>query len=246
MIFFSRLLILFCFINTYSVNAFSSATEIKWKESIDFHKNQFKITDPYVKKIDNKGHGDDSFYGVRNLRVVLHGVLYRGGANNTNNKIKKRANSFPLQEHALINLCKNGFSKAIYLYDSQNQEMTKNVSCTDINNNKNTSEYVQLSAFKKEDMKEILKVIHEHIIAKNQKPIYAHCWNGWHASGLVAALSLIQFCHVSNSKALEYWIKNTDGHSTGYQKVKDQITNYKIQSELEIPKETAKLICPEI
>ena len=39
-----------------------------------------------------------------------------------------------------------------------------------------------------------------------------HCWNGWHASGYISALSLRQFCGVSGSDAVAYWIRNTDNN----------------------------------
>jgi hypothetical protein len=38
------------------------------------------------------------------------------------------------------------------------------------------------------------------------------CWNGWHASGYISALSLRQFCGVSKSNAVAYWIRNTDNN----------------------------------
>ena len=60
-----------------------------WIYNPDFHltpeyyKKRYVETDLMYKVVDNFGNGFDSLYGARNMRPILHGVAYRGGANNT-------------------------------------------------------------------------------------------------------------------------------------------------------------------
>ena len=63
-----------------------------------------------TKIVDNRGDGFDDLYGTRNLRPILHGVAYRGGANNYYHKTNKRKNNNPLPKDGLQNLCTEGFS----------------------------------------------------------------------------------------------------------------------------------------
>jgi hypothetical protein len=39
----------------------------------------------------------------------------------------------------------------------------------------------------------LLETIFAAIKDSEMGPIYMHCWNGWHASGYISALSLRQF-----------------------------------------------------
>lgn len=64
---------------------------------------------PSDKLVDNTGEGYDALYGTRNVRAVLNGVYYRGGANNYYNKHLKRKNSNPLPDEGLLHLCEEGF-----------------------------------------------------------------------------------------------------------------------------------------
>ena len=59
-------------------------------------------------------------------------------------------------------------------------------------------------------------------------PVYIHCWNGWHQSGLLSAITLIQFCDYSNKEAIAYWERCTDGNFKGFPKVRQRISEYKI------------------
>ena len=47
-----------------------------------YFKKRYKEEHLLKKIVDNKGDGFDSLYGTRNMRPILHGVAYRGGANN--------------------------------------------------------------------------------------------------------------------------------------------------------------------
>ncbi|MFN3454216.1 MAG: hypothetical protein ACK41T_04595 [Pseudobdellovibrio sp.] len=61
-----------------------------------------------------------------------------------------------------------------------------------------------------------------------------HCWNGWHASELVSALSLRQFCGMSALDALAYWNANADGNTQGYDGIKKRILNFKPLTQFQI------------
>jgi hypothetical protein len=209
------------------------------------YKAHFLLKDVFEKKVDNQGEGNASLYGVRNFRAVLDGVYYRGGANNVYNKLNKRDNHNPLQPAALTNLCKENFGTSIYFYTTNANSMQKNTSC-ESGNSKNSLNYVQISALNEKKQTEILKMIHDHIISLDTHPIYGHCWNGWHASGLMAALTLIQFCKISNEKALDYWMKNTDGNNKKFFSIKKRITDFRAVPELQIEEKYSREICPAL
>ncbi|AGH94897.1 hypothetical protein [Pseudobdellovibrio exovorus] len=228
-------------------NAASSPNDEKyqnWVESVRYYKKHFGLNDLSSKKVNNRGNGDQDLYGVRNFRVVLHGVYYRGGANNVYNKLQKRKNNNPLPNVALENLCKENFGTAFYFYTDNADQMQANTICeTTASKSKNNINYTQITAFKESNQIELLRKIHQHIVDMNTKPIYGHCWNGWHASGLIASLSLMQFCHYTNEQALNYWIKNTDKNDAGYKSVKKRISTFKRIPELEIDEKFRKEIC---
>src|SRR5690606_6357331 len=73
---------------------FDSLLAVEGKVDLDhtFYKKRYSETDLMYKITDNKGDGFDSLYGTRNLRPVLHGAAYRGGANNYFHKTDKRNN----------------------------------------------------------------------------------------------------------------------------------------------------------
>lgn len=190
---------------------------------------------------DNRGNGNDSFYGTRNMRVILHGVAYRGGANNVYNKYHKRDNQNPLPDEGLKNLCVNGFDYAVYLYSKNFKDAPKEMSAKV---NENELHYVQNSLSNDKDVAKMLKMVYDNINDKNAGPIYLHCWNGWHQSGLSAALLLKQFCNVSDEAAVNYWEKNADGAGKGYEHIKNRIRKFEPLKEYNISAEIRKEICP--
>lgn len=215
-----------------------------WVRSVNDYKKHYNLPDVYEKKVDNQGNGDEDLYGVRNFRAVLYGVYYRGGANNVYNKNLKRDNQNPLQKEALVNLCKENFSTSLYFYTTNASSMQLQTTCETADKNKNTLNYQQISALEPDNQIKILKMIHQHIVEMDTKPIYGHCWNGWHASGLIATLSLMQFCKFNNKEALNYWMKNTDNNNKKYFQIKKRISTFKRLPELEIDEKYSKVICP--
>lgn len=212
----------------------------------DRYKDYFKADNELMSKITtNNGNGYEGLYGTRNFRVVLHGVLYRGGANNYYHRENPRRNENPLPADGLDNLCREGFGKAIYLY---NVNFTPaQLQCEDRFGGANQLTYVQRSALGGWDIKkDILASIYQCTQGAGNCPIYTHCWNGWHASGFIAALALRQFCDFSGLEAVNYWIDGTDSvNNSNLPMIKKQIQEFSPYSEFKISEELKKRICPE-
>lgn len=211
----------------------------------DRYRERYGLEDVYMKLINNHGDGYDNLYGVRNFRVVLHGVLYRGGANNVWHRENPRDNRNPLQASALNNLCEEGFGEAIYLYSTNASEMPRGTSCSARANNQIT--YTQISALASEsNLDRILAKVHQRIQTPEMGPLFSHCWNGWHASGYVAATALRQFCNLSGEEAVAYWDRNTDGHNDDprYESIRRRIRNFQPRPEWLISDAEQAVICP--
>jgi hypothetical protein len=212
------------------------------------HRARYPLADASEKLVDNRGNGRDELYGVRNFRAVLNGVYYRGGANNVYNKHGKRKNSNPLTAQALENLCQEGFSQAVYLYSTNFSGAPKTVRCRDFRGNENVLNYAQLSplSYRREDQRELLTMIHDRVRDPRRGPVYDHCWNGWHASGFVAAITLRQFCGFSKEQAVAYWNKNTDGNNgSSYNRVRAQVAAFQPFADLTISDAERAALCPD-
>lgn len=163
----------------------------------------------------------EKYHGLREFKPVLDGVLYRGGGSGGKN---------PLKTESLEALCEDGFTDAAYLYPDnwKNQKLT--------NCRGNRVEYA-VHGFRGEGAVELLARIHE--VIKTGGKMFVHCWNGWHASGEIAAYSLIQFCDFSNEEADQYWKQNR-----GDKAVISRIKKFKKVPGLEITAEEKARICP--
>jgi hypothetical protein len=208
----------------------------------NYYHQQYGLSDPYQKRVDGRGNGYEPLYGVRNFREVLNGVLFRGGANNSHNRDGARDNRNPLPNNGLAGLCSAGFQTAIYLYGTNYSKAAPQISC-ESPRGKNTLQYLQLSFASKP--RQILEMIRAAILNPDSGPIYVHCWNGWHASGLVSALALRQFCGVSGEDAVRYWIRTTDGDSN-YPGHKQRIQSFVPYQDLIVDAETQQRICPQL
>lgn len=205
----------------------------------------FFITNNHLmdKIVNDHGNGYDTLYGVRNLRVVLHGYMYRGGANNSYNKYNKKSNSNPLQQMALDNLCKEGFSSAVYLYTTNFKSY--HTSCINRWGDPQSFDYIQISPFSQSGIKSVLTKVYDSITGKIIGPVYTHCWNGWHASGLVSALSLRQWCGFTGDEAVQYWVDGTDSPgNSNYPEHKATIKAYKVDPSMPIDDILKDKICP--
>lgn len=219
--------------------------------SIELHQDRYPLKDTNVKLVDNRGNGYEALYGTRNVRAVLNGVMYRGGANNAYNKYGTRANSNPLPTLGLTNLCKEGFANAVYLYTTNYSTAPKSLDCASNLSAlggpaKNHIDYKQLNASTASGIKAIFDLVYASIKDPARGPVYVHCWNGWHASGLSAALALRQFCGFSAAAAEAYWQLNTDGTAidSQYTNIRERIRTFVPLSGYTISAEMKKEICP--
>ena len=192
----------------------------------------------------NDGSGDSLFFGTRNMRMVLKNILYRGGANNFHLKPidPKKYNQNPLTLSAIDHLHQAGFEKAVYLYE-------KNFSTLYPNNRLDSLKrkgfiYECRPKWEYAEIQEFHKELYKKIMHPPYQPIYIHCWNGWHQSGLVSAVTLMQFCDLNPYQALAYWEENTDQNHKGFSAVKKKILLFEKNPNLLIPEETKKQICP--
>ncbi len=217
----------------------------KLEKDVAFYKGRYQMPDIYKKITGERGTGFEDLYGTRNMREVLAGVYYRGGGNNKYHRTSPRSNTNPLPADGLVNLCKDGFSKGIYFYETNYKTAKPVNNCIKRNSGEaQTLNYEQLTAFSIKDFRPFLQLIHDRIKGKLNGPIYGHCWNGWHASGLMAATALKQYCDFTDAQAEAYWIKNTDGNSKGYEGVVKKVRAFKKLAGLEVTPEEKALICP--
>jgi LysM repeat protein len=193
--------------------------------------------------IDNKGRGDDRFYGTRNFRVVLYDLVYRGGGNNIflKDTIPKYYLWNPMPSWGLKQLSEVGFDKAVYLY-SHNFEYWYPQERLDSLANEGF-EYIcrpKLDNYLDDYLKDVMDRANDTTTGA----MYIHCWNGWHQSGLLSAYTLMQFCDYSNYEALKYWETCTDGNYKGFSKVKSRIKGYKPSEKYYFTEEQQKKYCP--
>lgn len=220
----------------------SSGVEFRLSEEVNHFGLRYELETLNEKLVDGKGKGPSELYGTRNFRVVLPGVLYRGGANNTYLN-PPRSNTNPLPTVGLENLCEENFSTAVYLYSENFSRAPKTVSCKNSVHQANTLQYKQYAAAGENE--KILDLVYKRIKGKLSGPIYAHCWNGWHSSGLISGMALKQFCGWSNSQVDAYWIKNTDGNYKGFESIRTKLRNFKPYAKFTITPGEQALICPK-
>ena len=212
----------------------------------DYYKNRYHESDLMYKITDNKGNGFDSLYGTRNMRPILHGVAYRGGANNYYHLTDKRHNHNPIPLDGMNNLCKEGFSKGVYLYRENFENSPLGDTCSCVDGGWNKFQYYQKDYYDSSDVYDMLEMVHESIIYDSIGPVYLHCWNGWHASGYISAVILKQFCGYSDWNAVNYWDLGTDGANTSprYQHQRERIKDFKPYPEFLISDSLQKCLCP--
>ncbi|MEN8927418.1 MAG: OmpA family protein [Flavobacteriales bacterium] len=214
--------------------------------SPNFYKNRYNETDLLKKITDNYGNNEDKLYGTRNLRPILHGIAYRGGGNNYYHATDKRKNQNPLPDDGLVNLCKEGFSKSVYLYQKNFENTYSEVNCNCIDGERNNVEYLQLDYFDDNHVREMVQMVYESATQESVGPVYLHCWNGWHASGYISAILLKQFCGYTNIQATSYWDVATDGanQSPRYRTIRKQIEDFVPIEEYKLSDEMGNSICP--
>jgi hypothetical protein len=209
--------------------------------------NSYNLAHTAQKLVDNRGRGFEPLYGTRNFRYVLRNVVFRGGANNTLHRTKPRDNRNPLPVDGLKNLCAEGFGTAVYLYSKNYSSAPSQVTCRRNGADAGSLTYRRLSPASKAELRKILETIHAAILRPAEVgPVYLHCWNGWHASGLASAVALRQFCGVDADTAVRYWDRNTDGYNkeSGHEGIRQQIRDFAPYRDLGISAERRAEVCP--
>ncbi|CAG5086159.1 OmpA family protein [Parvicella tangerina] len=212
----------------------------------DYYKERYNEKDLMYKIVDNWGNGYDSLYGARNMRPILHGVAYRGGANNYFHKEAKRSNHNPLPDDGIENLCQEGFSGSVYLYRKNWESAPPLKKCDCVNGAQNKMDYYQYDYFDDQHVYEMIELVYKSAVDSTRGPVYLHCWNGWHASGFISAVLLKQFCGFSDLEATAYWDLGTDGANTSprYNHIRERIMNFEPISEFIVTDSLGNAICP--
>jgi hypothetical protein len=119
-----------------------SVPPARLENSIALYSERYPLSDTHAKLVSNKGDGYDHLRGMRNFRRVLNGLVYRGGANNWF-RTPQRNNENPLPPEGVDHLCEEGFSTAIYSYDTNyNTPETEHVrNCTSIEGGSETKPF---------------------------------------------------------------------------------------------------------
>lgn len=168
--------------------------------------------------------------GLRAEQEVLKGLFIRAGG---------AGGKQSLSTDILNDLCLSGIKTVYYLYPSESFTTEGSYSC-----GSHTLEY-KGSGFMKKESKPVLDAIFS-AANNNSGPIIAHCWNGWHASGEVAAHALIQFCGWSGADAAQYWADNIgDKANLGkYSSITKRIKNFVPYSDLSFTPAQQTQYCP--
>ncbi len=209
-------------------------------------KDRFGLVNTHDKRVDNNGDGYDKLYGTRNFRAVLANVLYRGGANNVRNREGTRPNRNPLPEVGLKSLCEQGFDTAVYMYATGFSTASKKVNCMNEKTGRPaTLDYLQMGPYQPASIRELLEMTYKKIKSGSTASSYYHCWNGWHASGMISAFSLRQFCGYSGDLAVKYWDLNTDGNNadSAFKALRAQIRAFAPYADLKLTDAEKARVC---
>jgi len=205
-------------------------------QSIGQTADRFGLDSLHKKLINNKGKGYDSLRDLRNMRVILKNLIYRGGNNNP------ASVQNPLTQQALSDLNKSGFNRVIYLYNKNFEKYYSPETLDSIATN--GLKYECKPRLDSININYILDLVDSRARNKSDSLIYLHCWNGWHQSGWIAAIILMQYCGFSNQQAVQYWAMNTDQNYIGYDHVKKALMGYKLNSKYSFTPEQRQTYCP--
>ncbi|MFN5911353.1 MAG: CotH kinase family protein [Bacteroidota bacterium] len=198
--------------------------------------DRFGLDSVQTKLVDNKGKGYDSLSGLRNVRVVLKNLVYRGG---NNNPISVQN---PLTLPTLHTLNELGFNDVIYLYS---KNYTQYFPKERLDSLKETGmNYACMPKLDSIATRKFLTKVWQKANNENDSLIYIHCWNGWHQSGWLSAMTLMQFCDLDKEMALKYWANNTDRNYVGYTHVKEGILSFKPYPDLQFTPQQKLDHCP--
>lgn len=172
---------------------------------------------------------------IKDFQTTISGILYRGGSRGQN----------PLSETQLKHLCEEGVGHAIYTYDTGFKKAPART-CTMKDGRPGKIEYSYFRFLDKKGIEDSMRAIHNSIVNPAVGSTFVHCWNGWHASGEIAAMALKQFCDYSNAQATEYWKTNIGdkGNLPKYGRVLSRIENFHPIPSLKLSLKEQAAICP--
>ena len=173
-------------------------------------------------------------YHTSYVRMVMPGVLYRGGSTQGNEKAH-----LPLNNDSLNRLCEDGFDAVVYGYGN-NFGGPKTGSCS-----KGTISYVSKRWDHPNEIHDVMVELH-NIIVEGKGAMYVHCWYGVHASGTLAATALRQFCGLSGDQAVKYWESTVPSSKLWYPNVISAIKAFKPDPSLNISPDQQARVCPNL
>ncbi len=171
---------------------------------------------------------DPRLPGLRYLRPVLTNALYRGGG---------PGGQVALPAQTQTTMCQLGFRGAVYHYpNGYRGSLAKDCKF----------QYDQIGFRSEDARRQVLSRIHT-AIKEQTGAVLVHCWNGWHASGEIAALALKQFCGWSDHDAGEYWKANIgdQGNLSKYGTIVGHIERFRPFPEFSITAEEQARVCPQ-
>lgn len=171
--------------------------------------------------------------GTAFFRPVLSGVLYRAGFSGGD---KDRTG---LSKPQRSELCESGFSKAFYADFGKNTSYGETTCATGA---------LDYQSARSSRPSNVLKAVYDTIKDPSEGPVLVHCMWGVHASGALAAVSLVQFCGWSEDRAKAYWNEARNGApcSGGCDKWIDaKFAKFNVDSSLAISESERALICPQ-
>jgi hypothetical protein len=151
---------------------------------------------------------------IKNSQTLLSGTLTRAG----------NSNRAELNDGQLSALCEQGYTRAYFLYKGAN---ARSITCS-----QGTINYRSQSI---NEMTPMLEEIYRGI--KSGSKVFVHCNNGAHASGLVGAMALRQFCGYSAEAAFKYW----NSHLAGYALQPENVAGIKRRISKFVPSANLKL-----
>jgi len=168
--------------------------------------------------------------GLRFEKTVIRGGLIRAGGPGGQKDL-------PLD--VLNGLCERGISKAYYLYPSINFRNKGVHTCS-----RGSITYTG-GAFTANGVRPILADV-ARAAQNGTGPVLVHCWNGWHATGEVAAYALIQLCDWSGDRAAQYWAANISdkGNLAKYGSILKRIRNFQPFPGIRISDSVKASACP--
>jgi len=164
---------------------------------------------------------------LREVRTILPGVLTTAGGSGGMNS---------LDQGQIQVLCKEGYSTVYYLY----AEKFSNPGLNDCGVNK--TDYL-LARFEGEHIRPIFTRV-KQVVEQGGGPVMAHCWNGRHASGAVAAKAFMQFCDWSAERAVEYWLLHAGSDGPAFKFVIRDIRGFAPYSDLKLTTADQARLCP--